>query len=257
MRRPSRIASKARALGVRAVGRRCPHGREQRGKLGGFVVDHVVDAMRRRTRIEQASHGLRDVGVVGDRHALGLWEAPQKRDRLLDVRIAVAIDKGQPKHARVQTFDPEEEALRGELGHRVCRGRRAGVVLAGEAATIRTVDQAGAGKNEAPHGGGERSAGEVLCAEIVDRMRLLGSGAAKERGAVDHGVDASHGGDERVRVEQVAHGQLDAGFEKAFRALWIAHEGAHLIAALRESFGESASDLSGRSGEEDLHGQRA
>ena len=50
----------ARTLSVRAVGRRSPHGREQRGELGRFVVDHVVDAMRRRGRIEQASDGSLD-----------------------------------------------------------------------------------------------------------------------------------------------------------------------------------------------------
>ncbi len=36
----------------------------------------------------------------------------------------------------------------------------------------------------------------------------------------------------------------------------VAHEGAHLIAALGEPFGEAASDLSGRSGDEDLHAPR-
>lgn len=33
------------------------------------------------------------------------------RDRLRDVRIAVAINEGQPKHAHVETFEREEEAL--------------------------------------------------------------------------------------------------------------------------------------------------
>lgn len=33
-----------RALGVRAVRRRRPHRREQRREVGGFVVDHVVQA---------------------------------------------------------------------------------------------------------------------------------------------------------------------------------------------------------------------
>ncbi len=50
----------ARELSVRTVRRLRPHGREQRGKVGGFVVDDVVDTMSRRWGIEQASDGLRD-----------------------------------------------------------------------------------------------------------------------------------------------------------------------------------------------------
>ena len=155
--------------------------------------------MRRRRGIEQASDGLRDVGVVADRHALGRREAAHHRDRLRDVRIAVAVDERQPKHAHVETFDREEEALGGELAHRVCGGRRAGVVLAGEAATIRTVDQAGAREDEALHGGGTGGAREVLRAEVIDGVRLLGGRATEERRAVDHGIDAAHRGCERIQ----------------------------------------------------------
>jgi hypothetical protein len=43
----------------------------------------------------------------------------------------------------VEPFNRKQEALGGELALRVCRGRRAGIVLSGEAASGRTVDQAG------------------------------------------------------------------------------------------------------------------
>ena len=94
---------------------------------------------------------------------------------------------------------------------------------------------------------------EVLRAEIVDGVRLLGRRAAEERGAVDHGVDAAHGGRERVHVEQIALDELDARVAQLGGARRIAHERAHSIAALGKSFGESAADFSGRSGDEDLH----
>ena len=118
MRRPSRRASKGRAsVGVRAVRRRRPRGGEQGGQVGGLVVDHVVDAVRGRRGIEQAGDGLGDVGAVADRHALGRRETAHHRDRLRDVRIAVAVDEREPQHAeskRVrETFvrQRQEEAL--------------------------------------------------------------------------------------------------------------------------------------------------
>ena len=101
-----------------------------------------------------------------------------------------------------------------------------------EAAAVRPVDQAGAGEDEALHGGGAGGAGEVLRAEVVDRVRLLGRRAAEERGAVDHGIDAAHRGGERVRVEQIALGELDTIFAQFGGTRRIAHEGAHSIAAL-------------------------
>jgi hypothetical protein len=71
---------------------------------------------------------------------------------------------------------------------------------------------------------------------------------------VDHGIDAAHCGCERINSEQIALGEVDTSLAQVGGARRIAHEGAHLIAALGQSFGESASDLSGRSGDEDLHG---
>src|SRR5262249_30039230 len=123
----------------------------------------------------------------------------------------------------------------------------------GEAATIRPVDQAGAREDEAPHGGGAGGAREALRADIVDRVRLLGRGAAEEGGAVDDGVDAAHRGRERAGVEEVALDELDTIFVQAGGACGVAYERAHLIAALGKASGESASDLSGRSGDEDFH----
>ncbi len=233
--------------------RRRAHRREQRGEFGGFVVDHVVDTMRRRRGIEQASDGLRDVGVVADRHALGRREAAHHRDDLGDVRITVAVDERQPEHAHVETFHRKEEALGGELACGVPVHRRARVVLAGRAAAIGTVNQPGAGEDEALHGGSPDGACEVLRAEVIDCVRLLGSRAAEERRAVDNGIDAAHRRCERIHSEQIALGELDAIFAQVGGARLIAHQGAHLVAAPGKSFGESASDLSGRSGDEDLH----
>ncbi len=54
--------------------------------------------------IEQAEHRLRDVGVVADRHALRGWKAAHHRYHFLDVRIAVTVDKRQPKHAYIEVM---------------------------------------------------------------------------------------------------------------------------------------------------------
>lgn len=243
----------ARVLGVRAVGRRCALGRKERREIRGLVVDHVVDAVRRRRGIEHALHGLRDVGVVAHRHALGRRKSAHEREHLADVWIAVAVYERQPEHTHVETFDPEEEALRRELAHRICRGRCAGVVLAGEAPAVRAVDQAGAREDKALHRGTKGGGREALRAEIVDGVRSLGSGATEERSAVDYGVDAAHRGRERARVEQIALHELDARLAEIAGAREIAHEGADLITALGKSLAESASDLSGRAGHEDLH----
>lgn len=70
---------------------------------------------------------------------------------------------------------------------------------------------------------------------------------------MDDRVDAAHGRHERVCVEQIALNELDAGGTQFGGARWIAHERADLGAALGESFGESASDLPGRSRDEDFH----
>ena len=94
---------------------------------------------------------------------------------------------------------------------------------------------------------------EVLRAEIIDGLRLLGRRATEESRAVDHGIDAAHRGRERIHLEQIALDQLDTSFAQVGGAHRIAHERAHLIAALGKSLGQSASDLSGRSGDEDFH----
>jgi len=83
-------------------------------------------------------------------------------------------------------------------------------------------------------------------------VRLLGSRATEERGAVDHGIDAAHRGCERIHFEHIALGELDTSVAQVGGARLIAHEGTHLVAALGKPFGESASDLSGGSGDEDL-----
>lgn len=54
-------------------------------------------------------------------------------------------------------------------------------------------------------------------------------------------------------MEQIALDELDTSFAQVSGARLIAHESAHVIAALSKSFGESASDLAGRSGDEDFH----
>jgi len=90
-------ATRGRALGVRAIGWRRADRREQRRQLGGLVVDHVVDAMARRSRVEQASHGLRDVGVVARRavRAVGAtWPRPPR-----DGRAADGASKADPRRA--------------------------------------------------------------------------------------------------------------------------------------------------------------
>ena len=93
----------------------------------------------------------------------------------------------------------------------------------------------------------------MLRPEIIDRLRLLGRRAPEERRAVDHRIDAAHRGWQRLRSEQIALGELNPSFAQVGGARRIAHQGAHLVAALGKSLGESAPDLPGRSGDEDLH----
>jgi AraC-like DNA-binding protein len=244
---------RARTRRVRAVRRRCAHRSEQGREVGRFVVDHVVDAVRGNRGIEHTSDGLRNVDVVGDRQTLGRRKALHQGNHLLDVRIAVAVNERQPEHPHVEPLQREEKALGGELAFRVRVQRRARVVLASRTAAVGTVDQAGAGEDEALHGGRTRGGREVLRAEIVDLVRLLGRRATEEGGAVDHGIDPSYRGGERARVEQIAPLELDPIATQVGGARRLAHEGANLIASLGKTFGESTSDLSGRSGDEDLH----
>ncbi len=91
-------------------------------------------------------------------------------------------------------------------------------------------------------------------AEVVDCVRLLGRRATEECGAVHHGIDAAHRGCKRVRIEQVALHDLDAGFAQRGRAAGIAHERTHMVTPQGESFREPASDLAGRSSDQDVHG---
>ena len=118
---------------------------------------------------------------------------------------------------------------------------------------MRTIDEARAREDEALRGGCNSGLCEVLRAEVVHRMRLLGRGAAKEGSAVHHGVDAVDRGREGSRIEEIAVSELDPGFAQVGGARGVTHEGPNLVSALGKSFGEPASDLAGRSGDEDLH----
>ena len=168
------------ALSVRAVGRRRAHRREQCRKIGRLIIGHVVNPMRSRGRIDQASHSLCDVSVMPDRQALSWREAAHHRNDLLDMRVTVAIHERESQHPYIETFDLQEKALRGKFAHGVCQGWRAGIILAGESTPIRTVDQSGARKDEAPHRSGAGRVGQLSRADIINRMRLLGTRAAKE-----------------------------------------------------------------------------
>ena len=86
-------------------------------------------------------------------------------------------------------------------------------------------------------------------------MRLRGSGTReKEGGAVDDSVDAVHGRFQRAVVEEIAPHDFCVVLAQLGRATWIAHKRADLITPEGESSGEAASDLSGRSSDEDSHG---
>jgi AraC-like DNA-binding protein len=83
-------------------------------------------------------------------------------------------------------------------------------------------------------------------------VRLLGRGPAEERGAMDYRVDTAHCGGERVRGEQIAFDEFHPNCPQVGSARRIAHQGAHVVATLGKTPAESASDFSGRSGDEDL-----
>ena len=71
---------------------------------------------------------------------------------------------------------------------------------------------------------------EVLRAEIIDCVRLLGSRATEEGRAVDHGIDAAHRGGEGIGIQQIADRELDRRFAGA---RGIADEGADVLDAVR------------------------
>ena len=54
-----------------------------------------------------------------------------------------------------------------------------------------------------------RGAREMLRADVVHGVGLLGGGAAEERGAVDDGVDAAHRRVEGGWIEEVAFDEFD------------------------------------------------
>jgi len=69
------VAVKEHVVGSRrfagaAVGRRSPHRSKEGGEVGGFVVDHIVEAVRRRGCVEHKRYGSSNVGVVHDGDAL-------------------------------------------------------------------------------------------------------------------------------------------------------------------------------------------
>jgi hypothetical protein len=72
---------------------------------------------------------------------------------------------------------------------------------------------------------------------------------------VDHDIHTPQRGCERVHFEQITLGELETRVADVEGALPIAHETTDSIATLGESLAESASDLSGRSGDEDSHAQ--
>src|SRR3954469_3884955 len=85
-------------------------------------------------------------------------------------------------------------------------------------------------------------------------MRLLGGSAWEEEGgAVDDGVDAVHGRVQRAVIEEIAPHDFHVVLTQLGRATGIAHERADLITPDGEAFCEAASNLSGRSSDEDSH----
>ena len=87
--------------------------------------------------------------------------------------------------------------------------------------------------------------GEVLVAAAPHRVHEV----------VGH-VHALAGAAEAVRVEHVALVQLEAGRLEIRRAAAVAHEPAHLVAALGQQAGEAAAHESGCSADERSHRMR-
>jgi hypothetical protein len=75
-------------------------------------------------------------------------------------------------------------------------------------------------------------------------MGLLGSRATKEGRAVNHDVDAAHGGGQRARIEQVAGHQLYASVTQVARTRRVAHQRTDLVAAPGEPLRQSISHFS-------------
>jgi len=71
---------------------------------------------------------------------------------------------------------------------------------------------------------------------------------------VDDSVDAVHGRVRRALVEEIAPHDFHVVLTQLDRATVIAHERADLITPEGEAFCEAASNLSGRSSDEDSHG---
>ena len=116
------------------------------------------------------------------------------------------------------------------------RGRRARIVLTSETPSRRSIDQAGAREDEARDRRRACGVREVLRAEVVHCLRLLGRCTAEECRAVDDRVDVAHRRHERVRIEQIARASSMPASRRSVCACHVAHERAHSIAALGQSF---------------------
>ena len=87
-----------------------------------------------------------------------------------------------------------------------------------------------------PSGGGAPTDANSVAKSGASSSTSRNVGVVADRHALGRGEAAHHG-----------------GFTEVGGARRIAHQGAHLIAALGESFGQSASNLAGRSSDEDFH----
>ena len=90
--------------------------------------------------------------------------------------------------------------------------------------------------------------GKVPSAKVIDRMRFLSTRPSKERGTVNHDIDAAHRRRQRIRIEQIALHELNALVMQFSGAPPIPNERAHLIAPLCQASAEAAPDLPARSG---------
>ncbi|MCG5216541.1 DUF4158 domain-containing protein [Streptosporangium sp. KLBMP 9127] len=163
------------------------------------------------------------------RREIGGVDEGQRDGGLADPQHAALVDR-VARHAR----DLVEERPRAQ-----CEERDAelfefvlGELLVPEVWDIgRLVAGEDAGQDEPSDAGAMGGLGEVGVADGVDVMRVLAA-AGVAGGGGDDGIGAVHGGDERVKVEHVAAGDLHAlAFEPA-RVADRPHQGADVLATL-------------------------
>lgn len=146
--------------------------------------------------------------MVDNGHALARRKPAHEWDDFLDVRIAVTVNEWQAKDAHIDTLHPEKHFLCRELAQGVRIDWIANIVLVSEPAAIGPVCQPGAQENKTLNICKTRGACEILCAALVDGIRLFWRRAPEECSTVHNCGDALDSENKRVGSQEVTLDEL-------------------------------------------------